>query len=211
MTRITIVEDQTILLDSLAGAIDAEDDFTVVDRLTDAAAIHASVRIHPVEMVLMDVVTENSSGLKESAILKQNHPHLKVVVFTAMPDAAFVQEAQDAGVDSFVYKNISTPDLLALLRSTMQGESSFPPASAPPPRFGANELNQREMQVLRLVCAGYSRREIAKKMYLSENTIKSYISQLLAKSGFSSVARLALWAVSSGYIVAQDDNTDCTD
>ena len=210
MTRITIVEDQTILLDSLAGAIDAEDDFTVVDRLTDAAAIHASVRIHPVEMVLMDVVTENSSGLKESAILKQNHPHLKVVVFTAMPDAAFVQEAQDAGVDSFVYKNISTPDLLALLRSTMQGESSFPPASAPP-RFGANELNQREMQVLRLVCAGYSRREIAKKMYLSENTIKSYISQLLAKSGFSSVARLALWAVSSGYIVAQDDNTDCTD
>ncbi|MDY6077302.1 response regulator transcription factor [Mobiluncus sp.] len=209
MTRITIVEDQTILLDSLAGAIDAEDDFTVVDRLTDAASIHASVRIHPVEMVLMDVVTENSSGLKESAILKQNHPHLKVVVFTAMPDAAFVQEAQEAGVDSFVYKNISTPDLLALLRSTMQGESSFPPASAP--RFGANELNQREMQVLRLVCAGYSRREIAKKMYLSENTIKSYISQLLAKSGFSSVARLALWAVSSGYIVVQDDNTDCTD
>lgn len=67
------------------------------------------------------------------------------------------------------------------------------------------------MQVLRLVCAGYSRREIAKKMYLSENTIKSYISQLLAKSGFSSVARLALWAVSSGYIVVQDDNTDCTD
>lgn len=136
MTRITIVEDQTILLDSLAGAIDAEDDFTVVDRLTDAAAIHASVRIHPVEMVLMDVVTENSSGLKESAILKRNHPHLKVVVFTAMPDASFVQEAQDAGVDSFVYKNISTPDLLALLRSTMQGESSFPPASAPPPLRG---------------------------------------------------------------------------
>lgn len=48
-------------------------------------------------------------------------------------------------------------------------------------------------------------------MFLSENTIKSYISQLLAKSGFSSVARLALWAVSSGYIVVQDDNTDCTD
>ena len=208
MTRITIVEDQTILLDSLASAIAAEDDFTVVDKLSDAAAIHASVRIHPVDLVLMDVVTENSSGLSESAKLKQDHPNLKVVIFTAMPDAAFVQEAHEAGVDSFVYKNISTPDLLAVLRSTMQGNTSFPGTTALP-SFGANELNQREMQVLRLVCAGYARREIAKKMYLSENTIKSYISQLLAKSGFSSVARLALWAVSSGYIVVQDNDADC--
>ena len=156
------MEDQTILLDSLASAIDAEDDFTVVDKLSDAAAIHASVRIHPVDLVLMDVVTENSSGLSESAKLKQDHPNLKVVIFTAMPDAAFVQEAQEAGVDSFVYKNISTPDLLAVLRSTMQGNSSFPGTTALP-SFGANELNQREMQVLRLVCAGYARKEIAKR------------------------------------------------
>lgn len=85
------MEDQTILLDSLASAIAAEDDFTVVDKLTDAAAIHASVRIHPVDLVLMDVVTENSSGLSESAKLKRDHPNLKVVIFTAMPDAAFVQ------------------------------------------------------------------------------------------------------------------------
>lgn len=206
MTRITIVEDQTILLDSLATAIGNEDDFEVVDKLTDAAAIHASVRLHPVDLVLMDVVTENSSGLKESVRLKAEHPHLKIVVFTAMPDADFLAEAHAAGVDSFAYKNISTSDLLSVLRCTMQGESSFPEATTAP-SFGANVLNQREMQVLRLVCAGLSRKEIAKKMFLSENTIKSYITQLLAKSGFTSVARLALWAVSSGYIVVQDDDS----
>lgn len=207
MTRITIVEDQTILLDSLAAAIDAEADFTVVDKLTDAALIHGSVRRHPADLVLMDVVTENSSGLKESAKLKAQHPHIKVVVFTAMPDAAFVEGARQAGVDSFTYKNVSTADLLSILRATMQGVSNFPEA-ATRPSFGANELNKREMQVLRLVCAGYSRKEIANKMFLSENTVKSYISQLLAKSGFSSVARLALWAVSNGYIAVQSSDSN---
>lgn len=85
MKRITIVEDQTILLDSLASAIDSEADFMVVDKLTDAADIHSSLRLNPADLVLMDVVTENSSGLKESAKLKAEHPNLKVVVFTAMP------------------------------------------------------------------------------------------------------------------------------
>lgn len=63
---------------------------------------------------------------------------------------------------------------------------------------------------MRLVCAGYPRKEIAKEMYLSENTIKSYISQLLAKSGFTSVARLALWAVSNGYIAIQENRSEPT-
>ena len=179
----------------------------VVDKLTDAADIHASQRLHPADLVLMDVVTENSSGLKESAKFKAAHPSVKVVVFTAMPDASFVEEARTAGVDAFTYKNISTSDLLALLRATIKGENSFPDTPARP-SFGANQFNDREMQVLRLVCAGYPRKEIAKKMFLSENTIKSYISQLLAKSGFSSVARLALWAVSNGYVAIQENRSD---
>lgn len=120
------MEDQTILLDSLASAIDAEDDFTVVDKLSDAAAIHASVRIHPVDLVLMDVVTENSSGLSESAKLKQDHPNLKVVIFTAMPDAAFVQEAQEAGVDSFVYKKHFHPRFVGSAAFNHARQLQFP-------------------------------------------------------------------------------------
>lgn len=207
MKRITIVEDQTILLDSLAAAIDAEADFIVVDKLTNAADIHSSQRLHPADLVLMDVVTENSSGLKESAKFKTEHPSVKVVVFTAMPDASFVEQARAAGVDAFTYKNISTSDLLSLLRATIKGENRFPDCPETP-SFGANQFNEREMQVLRLVCAGYPRKEIAKKMFLSENTIKSYISQLLTKSGYTSVARLALWAVSNGYVAFQENRSN---
>ena len=209
MTRITIVEDQTILLDSLAAAIDAEADFMVVDKLTDAADIHSSQRLHPADLVLMDVVTENSSGLKESGKFKTEHPSVKVVVFTAMPDASFVEQARAAGVDAFTYKNISTSDLLSLLRATVKRENRFPECPERP-SFGTNQFNEREMQVLRLVCAGYPRKEITQEMYLSENTIKSYISQLLAKSGFTSVARLALWAVSNGYIAIQENRSEPT-
>lgn len=206
MITLTVVEDQTILLESLSATIDAESDFTVVDKLTDAAEIHESVRMHPVDLVLMDVVTENSSGLVEAAKLRKNHPDLKIVIFTAMPDSEFVCKAQKAGVDSFVYKNVSTSDLLEVLRSTVDGKSTFPDKTRLA-FFNGNELGEREMEVLRLVCAGYTRSQIADIMFLSENTIKSHISSLLAKSGFSSVARLALWAVSSDYVVVDETHS----
>lgn len=206
MTNITIVEDQMILLDSLSAAIDAEDDFDVVARLTDAAAIHASVKAHPTDIVLMDIMTENSSGLEEAAKLRKQYPDLKIVIVTAMPDASFVSRARAAGVDSFVYKNVSTIDLVALLRATLRGEGSFPGECAGD--VGLSDLSEREVEMLRWVCAGLSRREIAKKMFLSENTVKSYISSMLTKTGFSSAARLALWAVSSGYVVVEKPGLD---
>ncbi|MCI6584576.1 MAG: response regulator transcription factor [Mobiluncus porci] len=203
MAKIIIVEDQTILLDSLAGAIAAETDFEVVGKLTDAAAIHAAVHRQAPDIVLMDVKTENSNGLVEAAKLRVSHPQLRIVIFTAMPDVAFLEEAEAAGVDSFVYKNVSTTDLLQVLRRALQGARSFPVKSEVE---GLEQLGltAREIDVLRLVCRGLSRKEIAKKLFLSENTVKSNISSLLARTGFTSVARLALWAVSSGFIFVDD-------
>lgn len=203
MAKITIVEDQKILLDSLANAIGAEPDFEVLDTLTDAAAIHDSVRHAMPDIVLMDVKTENSNGLKEAAKLRSHHQHLKIVIFTAMPDTDFLAQAQAAGVDSFVYKNVSTTDLLSVLRQTLTGRSTFPDSEE---AKGLEQLGltPREIDVLRLVCKGLSRKEIAKALFLSENTVKSNISSLLTRTGFTSVARLALWAVSSGFIFVNE-------
>lgn len=116
-----------------------------------------------------------------------------------MPDLSFISEAKAAGVNSFVYKNLGTKELIAVIRSTASGYHTFP-ESRNIPKIADVELTEREVEILRLTCEGNDRQEIAKKLYLSESTVKTYIRELLGKTGYNSLARLAIYAVSNGFI-----------
>mgnify|MGYP000003210698 FL=1 len=189
-----------MLRESLAMAIDAQEDMQVAGMLADAAEAPDLVeRIHP-DLVLMDVCTENdSSGIVAAKRIKDQHPEVYVVIMTGMPDITFVQQTRAAGADSFVYKNVSTTELLSVIRSTMEGYSTFPAR----PRLATTALNltDSEVEVLRLVCEAKSRREIASELFLSEGTVKRRISEILAKTGYDSIMKLAVNAVAKGYIV----------
>lgn len=189
-----------MLRDSLTMAIDAQPDMEVVGALADATDAQDLVaRSHP-DLALLDVCTENdSSGISAARRIKQAFPSVRVVVMTGMPDITFVEQAREAGADSFVYKNVGTAELLAILRSTMEGYSTFP--SRPEGDALASLLDDEETEVLRLVCEAKSRREIAAELFLSEGTVKRRISGILAKTGYDSIMKLAVDVVSKGAIV----------
>lgn len=211
MTRIMIVEDQTMLRDSLAALFDAQDDFEVVATLADAGEAPSMARDRAADVVLLDVCTaHNSSGINAARLIKQETPQTRTIIMTAMPEITFVDQARDAQADSFVYKNVGTAELLSIVRSTMQGYSTFPNAE-PEPFAGADDLSDMELRILRMVCETKSRRQIAQELYLSEGTVKRHISEILSKTGYDSVLKLAVHAVSSGYIVpALDEGRDAT-
>ena len=102
-------------------------------------------------------------------------------------------------MDSFVYKNVGTDELLAIIRSTMEGYSTFPLSKQRIIPDGV-ELTPVEIDILRLVCESKTR-EIAAELYLSEGTVKRRISEILAKTGYDNILRLAVHAVSNGLIV----------
>lgn len=198
---VLVVEDQVLLLDSLTRAIGAGEGLRVVGGLTSALdAVEACRRLHP-DVVLMDVCTDGgASGISACRELTRRCPGTRVVLMTAMPDVSFPAEARAAGAASFVYKNVSTGELLGVLRSTAEGYSTYPERRSLP-FLGYNELTEREVAVLRETCAGRTRAEIAEVFGLSENTIKANISSILTKTGYPSITRLALYALSSGFIV----------
>ncbi len=209
--RIVIVEDQTILRESLAHAIDSQADMNVVGKLADAAlAPDAAIRLKA-DLVLMDVCTENdSSGIAATRKIKQERPEIKVIVMTGMPEVTFIDQSKEAEADGFVYKNIGTDDLMGIIRSTMDGYSTFP-RHASGMFSGASALTDIEMEILRLVCKTKTRKEIASALYLSEGTLKRHISEILAKTGYDNILRLAIHAVASGAVVPTiraDDRTD---
>ena len=106
MIKIVIVEDQTMLRDSLAQTIDAQPDMEVVASLADAAFALGEVEKTGATCALLDVCTENdSSGIVAARRIKESHPEVRVVIMTGMPEITFIEQARAAHVDSFVYKN----------------------------------------------------------------------------------------------------------
>lgn len=200
MIRIVLVEDQAMLRDSLACTINAQQDMEVVASLANAADALEATRRSGATCALLDVCTENdSSGIVAARLIKDQLPGVQVVV-TGLPEITFVERAREAGVDSFVYKNVGTDELLAIIRSTMEGYSTFPLSKQRIIPDGV-ELTPVEIDILRLVCESKTRREIAAELYLSEGTVKRHISEILAKTGYDNILRLAVHAVSNGLIV----------
>ena len=180
MIRLMIVEDQAMLRDSLACTINTQSDMEVVASLGDAAEALEALERSGATCALLDVCTENdSSGIVAARKIKEAHPEVKVVIMTGMPEITFVEQARTAGVDSFVYKNVGTTELLGIIRSTVEGYSTFPLAQQS--IFSdAAQLTDTELAILRLVCETKTRKEIATELYLSEGTVKRHISEILA-------------------------------
>ena len=175
MIRVLIVEDQAILRESLARSVGDQPDMTVVSAIADASeALGVALKERP-DMILMDVCTEHdSNGIVAAARIKEQLPECRIIIMTGMPEITFVDQAREAGVDSFVYKNVGIDELFAVMRSTLAGYCTFP---KPPESIfsGTAALDDVELSILRLACEGKSRREIAAELFMSEGTIKSHL------------------------------------
>ena len=191
MIRVLIVEDQAILRESLARSVGDQPDMTVVSAIADASeALGVALKERP-DMILMDVCTEHdSNGIVAAARIKEQLPECRIIIMTGMPEITFVDQAREAGVDSFVYKNVGIDELFAVMRSTLAGYCTFP---KPPESIfsGTATLDDVELSILRLACEGKSRREIAAELFMSEGTIKRRISEILNKTGYDNIMRLA--------------------
>lgn len=200
MIRVLIVEDQAILRESLARSVGDQPDMTVVAIADASEALGVALKEHP-DMILMDVCTEHdSNGIVAAARIKERLPECRIIIMTGMPEITFVDQAREAGVDSFVYKNVGIDELFAVMRSTLAGYCTFP---KPPESIfsGTAALDDVELSILRLACEGKSRREIAAELFMSEGTIKRRISEILSKTGYDNIMRLAVHAVTEGSIV----------
>ena len=159
MIRVLIVEDQAILRESLARSVGDQPDMTIVSAIADASeALGVALRERP-DMILMDVCTEHdSNGIVAAARIKEQLPECRIIIMTGMPEITFVDQAREAGVDSFVYKNVGIDELFAVMRSTLAGYCTFP---KPPESIfsGTAALDDVELSILRLACEGKSANE----------------------------------------------------
>jgi len=208
--RIIIADDHPILRDGLRSLLETEPDLRVIAEAGDGVEAVRLVRKHKPDIVLMDLSMPNRSGLDALRELDGSSMLTRVIVLAATVERAQVVEALQLGARGVVSKESATKLLLKSIRTVMAGQywvgresvsdmvnamrTVRPPAAeeAPPTNYG---LTPRELDVVKMIVTGYSNKDIAQKLEVSEQTIKHHLTSAFDKLGVYNRLELALFAV----------------
>lgn len=204
MINVLIVEDQNTIRSLLEMYVEQNKNYTVLASLSDASLAPQMCDSEKIDLVLMDVLTDNDeSGLDATRIIKSNHPEIKVIVVTSLLDGEVLNKAREVGADSLWYKDVSESELMDIVKRTMRGESIFP--DTPPVVSVGNSFNykftKKEIEVLRYIVKGMTYSQIAENMGVDVPAIKYHVSNMLQKTGFRDKLQLALAVQKSKIIV----------
>ena len=201
MIKIIIVDDQKMLRDMISDTLNMEEDFEVVYNGGNASEIVELCEKYTPDLILMDVCTDNNeNGIYYGGIVKEKYPKIKVIIMTGVLDINFVNDAKNVHIDSFIYKNIGKDSLIHNIRNTLDGYSVYPDTSITNEKNILAKLSSKELELLTIYCRELDRDEVCKKMNISTSTLKSHISSIYQKTGYNNLSKLAIFAVSNGFI-----------
>jgi DNA-binding NarL/FixJ family response regulator len=191
--RVLVVDDHEVVREGLVALLDRRSAFNVVAQAgTSAEAIAAAQRYEP-DLVVMDVRLPDGSGIEACREIRAELPATRVVMLTSYPDEEAVLSAIVAGASGYLLKQIRARDLVSALETVGRGESLLDPAVTERVlervrRMAAGEahdelaaLTAQERKILLLVAEGKTNKEIAAEVYLSDKTVKNYVSSILSK------------------------------
>lgn len=213
MIRVLIVDDHPVVRDGLRGVIEGDPDMEVVGEAGHGAEALARVLADPhgdtaVDVVLMDLRMPTMGGVEAIGELRRRAPSVRVLVLTTFDADRDVMPAIEAGATGYLLKDTPRDELLRAVRAAHRGEAVLSPAvagrlmgqvRAPT----ADALSARELEVLRLVAAGSTNRDAAKKLFISEATVKTHLLHIYAKLEVRDRAQAVSAAYQRGLLIAE--------
>lgn len=204
MTNVLIVEDQRMMRENMESYIRQNDHYHLAASISNAALAEMSCVQYPVDLVLMDVCTENDeSGFEATRKIKARFPGTKVIIVTSMLDCGYLDRAREVGADSIWFKDVSREELMSVADRTMNGERVYPDKT-PEVILGnttSYEFSEAEVRVLRLLVEGMTYKQMANALGITVDTVKAHVSSMLSKTGFTSKTKLAAVVISKKLII----------
>lgn len=223
MIEVCVVDDQTLVREGIRSLLSYSSEVTVIAEASDGDEALDVVQHHRPDVVLLDLRMPRRDGIATLEALRERGDTTPVLVLTTFDDDELVQHAVGAGANGYLLKDVTLERLVTAVRTLAQGGTLVEPAvterllhaaaSRPQPAFldgllRAVDLTERELEVLRLVAAGYANREIAQTLHLSPGTVKNHVSSVLLKLGVRDRTRAVLRALDLGLLGVRDDPTD---
>ena len=200
MIRVVIVDDHAIVRSGLDQLIGTAEDIELVGSAADGEQAVALVAEGRPDVVLMDLSMPVLDGTEATRRITTDHPGVRVVVLTSFADDRHIAGALAAGAIGYVLKHAEPDDLLDAIRAAAAGDAPLDPKAArvllderrrPDP---AARLSEREIEVLRLVTAGLANKLIARRLGISERTVKAHLTNVYSRIGVTDRTQAALWA-----------------
>jgi DNA-binding NarL/FixJ family response regulator len=205
--RLLVVDDHEIVRQGLVALLERRAGFSVVAGVGTAAEAIEAARTYLPDLVIMDVRLPDGSGIEATREIRAENPAIRVVVLTSYPDEEAVFAAIVAGASGYLLKQIRGRDLIGALEAVGRGESLLDPAVTEQVlerirgiahgtyRDELAQLTRQEQTILLLVAEGQTNKEIAAKVFLSDKTVKNYVSSILAKLNLQRRAQAAAFMV----------------
>ncbi|WP_375002825.1 response regulator [Aeromicrobium sp. CTD01-1L150] len=209
--RVLLVDDQELFRRGVSMVLSADDSLELIE-VNDGDQAIAAVEETPPDIVLLDVRMPGRSGVEVCAAIKAISPSTGIIMLTASDEERDLYDSIKSGASGYLLKDGSTYDQVAeAVRLVAAGQSLISPSMATKlleefvhmsrgPAEPAGQLTARELQVLRLVARGQSNRQIAEELYISENTVKNHIRNILEKLQMKSRMEAAMYAVRSNLL-----------
>jgi two-component system response regulator NreC len=203
-TTIVLADDHTVMRNALRMLLDAEPGLEVVAEAGDADSAVRYVRGHKPAVLILDLNMPGRSSLDALPDIQEASPETEIVVLTMQNEPAFARRALQAGVRGYVLKEAADAELVQAVRSAAAGDTYLQPALgarlASSDSREADELSERERDVLRLIALGHTNAEVAEQLYISIRTVESHRAHIQQKLRLSSRAELVRYALERGLV-----------
>ena len=206
MIRVVVADDHRVVRVGLEQLLATFDDIEAVGFAAGGEEAVALCRELEPDVLLLDLSMPDLDGIEVTGRLRETVPGTRVVVFTSFSDRERIVRALDAGAIGYLLKDAEPEEILAAIRAAARGESPLAPRAAAelladrksrPPTV---ELTARELEVLRLVVDGLANKQIARRLGISEKTVKGHLTNLFQRIGVADRTQAALWAERTGVL-----------
>ncbi|MCT6700028.1 response regulator [Rheinheimera sp. 4Y26] len=212
--RVAVIDDQTLVRQGIISLLSLAPDIEVVAQAANGADIVALIAQHQVDLVLMDIQMPQVDGIAALQLLASAGVVVPVIILTTFDDHERVLQAMQAGARGYLLKDVALEVLVDAIHQVKNGGSLLQPAitdkilqsflrqspSPSPAQAPADALSAKELEILRLMAAGFSNREIAQSVFKSEGTVKNQVSAILLKLGVRDRTKAVLKAIDLGLL-----------
>jgi len=211
--RILIADDHAVVRQGLLALIQTEEGMEVVGEAGDgAAAVELAAALRP-DVILLDLVMPRMDGIEAIRGIRQNDPEARILVLTSFSEDEKVLTAIEVGAMGCLLKDATPDELLRAIRDVHQGRCALHPTITQKlirrmrktdARKPVEELTSREIEVLRCIARGLSNKEIGNKLFISEPTVRTHVSNILMKLQLPNRTQAALFAVREGLVSLEE-------
>jgi DNA-binding NarL/FixJ family response regulator len=200
--RILCVDDHPLVHEGIATVIRNQSDMTLIAEAFNGRDAVQKFREHKPDVVLLDLRLPDMSGIDTMITIRNEFPEARAIILTTFEGDVEIQRALEAGARAYVLKSMPPKELVEVIRKVHAGKKPIPPqiAAQLAEHYGDESLTEREIDVLRQIAGGNRNRDIAEKLFISEETVKVHIKHVMEKLGASDRTQAVAIGVRRGII-----------